>query len=127
MNIRQELKDLTLKLRKERSPLASVMVFHLSELEAVGKNNGNRETTEAEAAQYVKKAVQKLKENPAAQDEEISMLEQLLPRMATEQELRAFLDTLPDLTNKGVVMGAVKKQFGVLADMKLVSQLVDRQ
>lgn len=124
MNIRQELKDLTLKLRKERSPLASVMVFHLSELDAIGKNNGNRETTETEAVQYVKKTVQKLKENPAAQSAEILMLEELLPQMATEEELRAFLATLPDLTNKGAVMGAVKGKFGVLADMKLVAKML---
>jgi uncharacterized protein YqeY len=124
VNIRQELKDLTLKLRKERSPLASVMVFHLSELDAIGKNNGNRETTETEAVQYVKKTVQKLKENPAAQSAEILMLEELLPQMATEEELRAFLATLPDLTNKGAVMGAVKGKFGVLADMKLVAKML---
>jgi uncharacterized protein YqeY len=124
VNIRQELKDLTLKLRKERSPLASVMVFHLSELDAIGKNNGNRETTETEAVQYVKKTVQKLKENPAAQSAEILMLEELLPQMATEEELRAFLATLPDLTNKGAVMSAVKGKFGVLADMKLVAKML---
>jgi uncharacterized protein YqeY len=65
-----------------------------------------------------------LKENPAAQSAEILMLEELLPQMATEEELRAFLATLPDLTNKGAVMGAVKGKFGVLADMKLVAKML---
>jgi uncharacterized protein YqeY len=122
--MKQELKSLTMKLRKERSTLASVMVFHLSEIENIGKNAGNRETTEDEALQYVKKTVQKLKENPAAKLEEIAMLEGLLPQMASEAEVRAFLDTLPDLTNKGAVMGAVKKQFGALVDMKMVAGMI---
>lgn len=122
--MKQELKSLSMKLRKERSPLASTMVFHLSEVDNIGKNAGNRETTEDEALQYVKKAVQKLKENPAASAEEIALLESLLPSMATEEEVRAFLATLPADANKGQIMGAVKKQFGALVDMKMVAGLV---
>lgn len=122
--MKQELKSLSMKLRKERSPLASTMVFHLSEIDNIGKNAGNRETTEDEALQYVKKAVQKLKENPVASAEEIATLESLLPQMATEEEVRAFLATLPTDANKGQIMSAVKKQFGALVDMKMVAQMV---
>lgn len=122
--MRQELKKLTMKLRKDRSPLASTMVFHLSEVENIGKNAGNRDTTEDEAIQYVKKAVQKLKENPHANVDEIALLEELLPKMASLEEVQTFLRTLGDTSNKGTVMKAVKQEFGALVDMKMVAGLL---
>lgn len=122
--MKQELKKLTMELRKQRSPMASVMVFHLSEIENIGKNAGNRETTEDEAFQYVKKTVEKLKSSPVPDEQEIALLSTFLPKMASEEEVRAFLDTLPEGSNKGQIMGAVKKQFGVNVDMKKVAGML---
>lgn len=122
--MKQELKTLTMKLRKERSPLASTMVFHLAEVEKIGKNAGNRETTEDEAIQYVKKTVQKLNEDKYSNKEEAALLEGLLPQMASREEVQAFLGTLEDASNKGVVMKAVKQRFGMLVDMKMVSGMI---
>lgn len=45
MPIVQQLKTESLRLRKERNPIAASITFVLSEIERVGKNNGNRETT----------------------------------------------------------------------------------
>lgn len=122
--MKQDLKKLSMQLRKDRSPLAATMTFHLSEVEKIGKNAGNRETSDDEALQYVKKTVQKLKEDPFANPEETSLLEKLLPAMASEDEVRAFLDSLEDTSNKGVVMKAVKQHFGALVDMKMVSGML---
>lgn len=130
--MKTELKALSMKLRKERDPIARLIVFHLAEVEKIGKNKDNRETTEEEAIQYVKKTVQKLKEDQFANDEtqrEVELLETLLPKMATEDEVRAHISMLEtekglDTTNKGMVMKAVKAEFGALVDMKMVSEML---
>lgn len=129
MSIIQELKDKALEMRKLRSDLSAVMQFHVSEVVDIGKSNGNRDTTEDEAIQYLKKAVQKLKENAHSDRREIVLLEELLPRMATEDEVRAHLQHLEateglDVLNKGAVMKAVKSKFGSLVDMKMVAGML---
>ena len=125
----EQLKSKTMELRKARSPYASVMLFHLSEIIKIGKNDGNRDSTEAEALQYVKKTVQKLKENPYAVPVEIELLEKFLPAMASRDQVRAHIFMLEaeqglDISNKGAVMKAVKAEFGALVDMKMVAEML---
>lgn len=125
----EQLKSKTMELRKSRSPYASVMLFHLSEIVKIGKNDGNRASTETEALQYVKKTVQKLKENPYSVPVEIELLEAFLPAMATRDQVRAHVFMLEaeqglDISNKGAVMKAVKAEFGTLVDMKMVSEMM---
>lgn len=130
--MKTELKTLSMKLRKDRDPIARLIVFHLAEIDKIGKNKDDRETTEEEAIQYVKKTVQKLKVDQFASEEtrrEIELLENLLPKMASEDEVRAFISMLEaeqglDLSNKGAVMKAVKQEFGALVDMKMVGGLL---
>jgi uncharacterized protein YqeY len=129
MSTIEKLRSITLELRKNRSNVAPVMQFHVAEVSKIGKSNGNRETTEDEAIQYLKKAVQKLKENQFADEQEISILEGLLPQMATEDDVRAFVFNLEatqglDISNKGAVMKAVKAEFGSLVDMKMVGGML---
>ena len=124
-----EIKKTTLELRKARSPYASVMLFHLSEIVKIGKNDGNRDSTEAEALQYVKKTVQKLKENTHSVPVEIELLEKFLPAMASRDDVRAHIFMLEadqglDISNKGAVMKAVKAKFGGLVDMKMVAEML---
>jgi uncharacterized protein YqeY len=126
MTLLNQLKSKTLQLRKERSSLSPVMQFHLSEVSQIGKNSGNRDTQDDEVIQYLKKTVQKLKENSYSNVEEIVVLESLLPSMATDEQIKEFLSAL-DLTsmNKGQIMGAVKSHFGVLVDMKKVGTILN--
>lgn len=121
--MKNELAKLTLQLRKERSPLAATFAFHMSEVSKIGKSKGNRETTEDEAIQYVKRAVAGLKANPHADATETSLLEALLPQMASREDVAEFLKTI-DNSNKGVVMKSVKERFGALVDMKMVSEML---
>lgn len=129
MSIIEKLKTKTLELRKQRSHLGPTMQFHVAEVSKVGKSNGNRNTTEDEAIQYLKKTVQKLKENEFADQEEIAVLEALLPQMASVDEVRSFVFSLEaeqglDISNKGAVMKAVKEHFGSLVDMKMVGSML---
>ena len=118
----KELQDKTMQLRKARSPYASTMLFHLSEVKKIGKNSGNRDTTEDEAIQYIKRALSQLKEQTMPIQPEIDILEELLPQLASREEVIAFLATI-DTSDKGSTMKAVKAHFGPLVDMKMVSQL----
>lgn len=125
MSVIEQLKAKTLELRKQRSNLGPSMQFHTAEVAKIGKANGNRETTEDEAIQYLKKSVQKMKENEFADQQEIAVLESLLPQMASEEEVRVYLqESGVDLSNKGAVMKAVKQHFGSLVDMKMVGGML---
>jgi len=115
-----ELRVLTLRLRKERSSLAPVMVFHLSEIIAIGKNS-QRETTDDEAIQYVKRSLQRLRETQWANSQEIAFLEELLPEMVTMNEVQEFLNSLDSDLNKGEILKAVRAKFGARVDMKIVA------
>jgi uncharacterized protein YqeY len=122
------LKAKTLELRKQRSHLAPTMQFHVAEISKIGKAK-NREVTEDEVIQYLKKTVLKLKENEFADQEEIAVLEAMLPQMASRDQVRTHVFHLEateglDLSNKGAVMKAVKQEFGSLVDMKMVSEML---
>ena len=123
--IYQQLKQISLNLRKSRSPLASTVLFHLSEIQAIGKNSGNRETTEDEAIQYLKKTVQRLKENSFSKQEEIDLLESLLPEMLSIEQMKDFISRCENLS-KGDIMKLAKSEFGALVDMKQLSSLVQK-
>lgn len=130
MNIIEKLKAEAMALRKARSTLGPTMQFHIAEIDKIGKAK-NRQTSEDEAIQYLKKSVQKLKENQFADQEEIAVLERLLPQMATEDEVRAFLKAkygfsgaAGDIPSKGEIMKAVREEFGALVDMKMVGGML---
>jgi uncharacterized protein YqeY len=120
----EKLKALTLELRKAKLPLGPVMQFHVSEIVNIGKNRGNRETTEDETIQYLKKAAQKIEESGNANLDEITILRSFLPVMASEKEVRDFIATLENKTNKGAVMKAIRDHFGSRVDMKMASSLI---
>ena len=99
MNIVQKLKTESLRLRKERNPIAASITFALSEIERVGKNDGNRVTTEDEAVKVVQKLVATLNENlKVASDDgrkiafnhEKRILESVLPQMVDEARSMHF-------------------------------------
>lgn len=125
MNTIEKLKAKTLELRKARNPLGPVMQFHMAEVAKIGKSNSNRDTTEQEAIQYLKKTVQKLKENEFSNSEEIVVLEDMLPQMVSYDEVHKFiLEKDLDVTNRGAVMKAVREHFGALVDMKMVAEII---
>lgn len=138
MTISSKLKAESLRLRKERSPIAASITFVLSEIEKVGKNNGNRETTNDEATKVVQKVVATLHENlqynltdndRELMIKQIAVLESVLPQMASEEEVtEALLNALGDTrpANKGVAMKVLKDKFGARVDMKAAGTIVSK-
>jgi uncharacterized protein YqeY len=138
MSIIEKLKTESVALRKAKSPVAPSIQFALSEIEKVGKNSGNRETTEDEAIKVVQKLIATVNENIRFATESMDdgrlialnfekrILESVLPQMASEDDVRAFLSatftTAP--ANKGVVMKELKAKFGALVDMKRAGEII---
>lgn len=120
--ILQKLKKKSIELRKAKSELASFSVFLIAEIEKVGKNDGNRETTNDEAIKVLQKMVKNLTGVPGVSEDEIAFIEGYLPQQVSEEELREFIVTL-NAGNIGAVMGAVKKHYGATADMKIASKI----
>jgi uncharacterized protein YqeY len=140
MTVTKKLKTKSIQLRKERSPVASSIVFAISEIEKVGKNNGNRETTDDEAIKVIQKLLVVVNENiryaGEKEDgrlihlrEEKEILESVLPKMASDQDITDFLRDLftgkreDKIPKKGEVMKALRDHFGALVDMKRASEI----
>ena len=138
MSVIEKLKSESMALRKVRSPIAPAILFALSEIEKVGKNNGNRATTEDEAIKVIQKLVATIDENLKLNvDEnrrtslnfEKQILLGVLPQMASDTEITDFLRELftgkrgGDIPKKGDVMKALRDKFGALVDMKRAGQI----
>lgn len=139
MTVIEKLKAESLRLRKERNPIATSITFALSEIEKVGKNNGNRATTDDEAIKVVQKLIATIDENlklnidddrRTSLNYEKQILLSVLPQMATDTEVLDFLRELftgnrgDNIPKKGDVMKALRERFGALVDMKRAGQLV---
>jgi uncharacterized protein len=139
MNVINKLKAASLQLRKERNPVAASITFALSEIEKIGKNNGNRETTEDEAIKVLQKLIATIDENlkmdiddgrRIALNHEKQILLGVLPQMATDKEIVDFLrdflfaKTPENMPKKGEIMKALRARFGALVDMKRAGQLL---
>ena len=135
MSVIEKLKSESMKMRKARDPLASKLVFALSEIDKVGKNNGNRETTDDEAIKVVQKIIANIDQtivllpaNSAVEYDltrEKSILNSALPQMASDEEVRNYLlaSFVEAPANKGVIMKVLKEKFGALVDMKRAGQI----
>lgn len=136
MSVIEKLKSESMALRKTRNPIAASITFALSEIEKVGKNNGNRETTEDEAIKVIQKLIAVIDENLKVTDDdgrkiafnfEKQILSGVLPQMASEEEVRNLLkEILGDETpkNKGIAMKVIRDQYGAKVDMKRAGEIV---
>jgi len=137
----EKLKSESLRLRKERNPIASSIAFALSEIQKIGKNSGNRETTNDEAIKVIQKLLVVVNENIQYTEEkeddgrlmhlqeEKQILESVLPQMVSDQEIVEFLSSFMaghsagSAPTKGDIMKALRAQFGALVDMKRAGQI----
>jgi uncharacterized protein YqeY len=136
MSVIEKLKTESMNLRKTRNPVAASITFALSEIEKVGKNNGNRATTEDEAIKVVQKLISTIDENlklplgdgtKVALNFERNILAGVLPQMASEEDIRSLLrDTIGDQPpkNKGVAMKVIRDEYGAKVDMKRAGEIV---
>lgn len=109
MSLIQQIKDQQIEARKTGHVHAALLTTLLSEAVNVGKNDGNRETTDTEVIAVVKKFIKNLDETITActsrgKDtepfvQEKQKLETFLPQQLGEQELMAIAKTrsgMPD-------------------------------
>ena len=143
MSILNAIREKSIEARKAKDSLASsLLVTLLSEVSIVGKNAG-RETTDAEAVAVVKKFINNNREtlgvvlhldeqraNSIAQ--EITILEQFLPKQLTTDELdieaRKIVVELNVSTPRdmGAVMKVLKERFEGTYDAKAASEIVKK-
>lgn len=137
MNVIEKLKTESMKLRKDRDPLAPKLVFALSEIEKFGKNIRNGATTEDEAIKVIQKIVSNIDQtidllpvnSSTAYDliREKNILTGMLPQMASDDEVRKLLKDTIGIEipkNKGVAMKIIRDQYGSKVDMKRAGEIV---
>lgn len=129
-----KLRKINLTARKEDPEMGKFLTFVLSEVLNVGKNDGNRDTTDEEAQKAIRKVIAKNDEEVkfAKDDGEMirrqnALLETILPQQVSMSEVEGFLmetfggDKRP--ANLGPVMKALRDQYGALVDMKQAGAL----
>ena len=148
MSLIAKIKSDQLAARKEQMAVKSALLTTLiGESEMIGKNAGNRETTDTEVVAVIKKFIKNidetlghLKDFPASYDYtrgvlEKQILEEYLPKQLTEAELRvAIFDVIANrlensgiAVNKGTVMKELKNGYAGQYDGKLASAIVSEQ
>lgn len=134
MSLLAQLKKDSLLARKAADSVRATLLSTLiAEAEIVGKNAGNRESSDDEVQQTIRKflknnqeavAVIKDADRLAVLAQESAILTSYLPPMASEAEVKAFIaDTVAGLADRspkqmGAVMGALKGKFGTSFDAK---------
>jgi len=126
--------NLTARKRKDKF-VSGIMTCLIGEIEIVGKNAGNRKTTNEEAVKVIRKFLKGAEEvymntyDLMKKDElkkEIEIYNVFLPKLMTKQELTKLIsdmiDALPN-PNIGMIMGQLKKS-GKDYDGKMASGII---
>lgn len=134
------LKNDALAARKARDAIRSALLTTLvAEAAKVGKDDGNRASTEAEVVAVVKKFIKNTEETlravqgkpaEAQAQGELAILKAYLPKQATEEDVRAkvaeLVGGLSDRSPRqmGVVMAGLNAAFDGNFDKALASRIV---
>lgn len=145
MSLLNTIRQDQLASRKEGDKTRSTLLTTLlGEAAMVGKNDGNRETTDSEVIQIVKKFIKNIDEtlkammdldnlvltNDSVLTTEREILESYLPKQLDEQGIKdavaAIVATLHEKSPKmmGVVMKELKSKYDGQYDGKVASQIV---
>jgi uncharacterized protein YqeY len=135
MSVEFKLKDLIKQARLAKSTMLPFLQFVLSEIQKIGKNKGNRDTTEDEAVSVVKKMIENSKSNAEANksiahevEKEINILTSILPAMVDTDTIAQLVDNYvgtTDTPSKGELMKMLKSKYGSLIDLKLAGSFFD--
>ena len=137
MSLLAQLKKDSMLARKAADGMRATLLSTLiGEAEMVGKNAGNRESTDDEVQQTIRKflknnqealGVIKDEERRATLEQESAILSAYLPPLASDAEVKAFIaTTVATLAERGpkqmgVVMAALKAKYGSDFDAKQAS------
>jgi uncharacterized protein YqeY len=140
--LQNKIKNDQLNARKNRDRLrANILTTLYSEVSIIGKNEGNRSTTDKEALKKINYFLKNAKENlekikdgrvisyPERTSEirlEIEIYESYLPTQLSDDEILKELDTCIGLgiDNIGAIMKHFKTNFAGLYDGKKLSSMV---
>ena len=126
-----------LQARKARQPIETGLLTALvGEAKMVGKNAGNRQTTDAEALAMVKKFLKNAEEtkNRLAEhnkdttqlNREIEVLQAYVPQQLTVEELteaiKNIIATVPNI-NIGTIMKELKAKYGTTYDGRKANEI----
>ena len=137
MSIIEKLKESRIAARKKSdNVLSSFYAFVISEVEKVGKNSGNRLTTEDESIRVIEKTLANIEETVAVSKDnvnpellkQIEVLKTFIPEKVSEDVVRNFIVGLKEnniSSNKGMYMKELKAKFGSNVDMKVAGSIVD--
>jgi len=137
MTLIEKIKEDQIAARKAHDSVkASLLTTLLGEATAIGKNNGNREVTDAEVVALVKKFMKGVDETINALTmhnkdatqflTERGILETYLPKQLTQEETESALKAaIAEVgANMGKVMGYMKANYEGQYDGKLASTIV---
>lgn len=134
----ERIKADLLVARKARSTVAANSLTALvGEAVMVGKNAGNRESTDEEVIATVRKFLKNLEEtkrnlvthnkDTSVCEEEIAIISKYLPQQMSADELKTAIAAIVAETagaNMGVIMKVLKEKYAGLYDGKLASEVV---
>lgn len=136
MSLLTEIKKDQLAARKIKDKMkATLLTTLIGEAEMVGKNDGNRESTDSEVTAVIKKFVKNIDETlTICHDDDLlierTTLETYLPQQMTEEQLRQLVQShvqsegISGPQNMGVVMKFLSSNFAGQYDGKLASSVV---
>ena len=112
MTLMERIKEAQLIARKARSTDAAVLTTLIGEAAMIGKNDGGRETSDAEVIAVIKKFIKNIDETIAnlkmtqyetaiALTNEKMVLEAFLPTQFTPERLRGVLESIKDEISAG--------------------------
>lgn len=136
-----EIKNMLDKARKEKNKEASFLSMLYSEVAMVGKNNGNRETTNDEALKILQKTKHTTQEVIQTaiktgradvvnkSEHELKIIESFLPVEKTKEELDSIIESFLQETDRskkamGIVMKKLKENFAGQYDGKVASEIL---
>jgi hypothetical protein len=145
MTLIETIKKAQIQARKEKNEIsASTLTTLIGEAEMIGKNDGNRQSTDAEVTAVIKKFIKNIDETVTvlekAAQPDVARLEKLakekviltafMPKQLTELELRdivgSILITFEEKNPKlmGKVLGILKEKYAGQYDGALSSKIV---
>jgi len=136
MSLIQQIKIDQLTARKAKSWKVSALTTLLGEAAMIGKNNGNRETNDAECVAVIKKFIKNIEETAkhAGMDDhaamEIEMLNSYLPQQITGMRLEMTIQGVivsikaESVRDMGKVMKVLKDSYEGCYDGKEASTIV---
>lgn len=142
MTLLSEIKQAQLAARKAKDEIAANLLTTLiGEAEMVGKNNGNRESTDAEVIAVVKKFIKNTEETVKVLDPsdcrianlqtELKILAQYLPAQFNEELLTRVLSSIKveisaGPKDMGKMLGLLKSRFAGQYDGAMASAVAKR-